>query len=228
MPIPPEPLEPLEPLVHPDLPAPSFIDWAVASRPMAGEVLSGDVATVQTSDDRAVIAVIDGLGHGAEAAAAAQVAAAVVEKHRAEPLEALLLLAHEQLTDSRGVAATLAIVDGATGRLEWLGVGNVNATLLRADPAARPRSHGVFLCRGVLGYLLPNLHVTEPLALEPGDLMVVATDGVRGHITAPARPDVPVARLAETILADQATADDDALVLVARYRGPGGTTASHR
>lgn len=220
--------EPPKPLVLPDLPAPSFIDWAVASRPMVGEVLSGDVATVQTSDHRAVIAVIDGLGHGAEAAAAAQAAAQVVEKHRAEPLEALLLLAHEQLADSRGVAATVAIVDGVAGRLEWLGVGNVNAALLRADPTARPRTHGVFLCRGVLGYLLPNLHITEPLPLGPGDVMVLATDGVRGDLTAPVRPEVPVARLAETILADQATADDDALVLVARYRGPDGTTASQR
>jgi phosphoserine phosphatase RsbX len=205
-----------------DAPA-GFLDWAVASRPMAGEDLSGDVATVQTSDHRAVIAVIDGLGHGREAAVAAQAAAQVVEKHRAEPLEVLLLLAHEQLADSRGAAATLAIVDGAAGRLEWLGVGNVNATLLRADDTARPRTHGVFLCRGVLGYLFPSLHIADPLPLAPGDLLVVATDGVRGDLIGPVRPEVPVARLAETILADQATTDDDALVLVARYRGPAGT-----
>jgi len=212
---------PLMPAADP--PADSFIDWAVASRPMAGQDLSGDIATVQTSGHRAVIAVIDGLGHGPEAAAAAQAAARVVEKHRAEPLEALLLLAHEHLADSRGAAATLAIVDGATGRLEWLGVGNVNGTLLRADDEARPRTHGVFLCRGVLGYLLPSLHITMPLALAPGDLLMFATDGVRGDLAGAVRPEVPVGRLAETILAEQATTEDDALVLVARYRGPAGT-----
>ena len=211
-----------------DAPA-GFLDWAVASRPMAGQDLSGDVATVLTSGSRAVLAVIDGLGHGPEAAAAAQAAAQVIDKHRAEPLEVLLLLAHEQLTDSRGAAATVAIVDGAAGRLEWLGVGNVNASLVRADEAARPRSHGVFLCRGVLGYLFPSLHLTDPLPLAPGDLLIAATDGVRGDLTdltaptGPVRPGVPVALLAERILADQATDDDDALVLVARYRGPAGT-----
>ena len=198
----------------------AFLEWAVASRPMAGQTLSGDIATVQTSHARAVIAVIDGLGHGVEAAAAAQVALDVIDRHRAEPLEALLLLAHERLAESRGVAATVAIVDAEAGQMEWLGVGNVNGALLRADEAARPRSHGVFLCRGVLGYLLPRLHVTPPLPLTPGDTLVIATDGVRGELTGSLRAEVPVGRLAETILAQQATADDDALVLVARYRGP--------
>jgi len=198
-----------------------FLEWAVASRPMAGEALSGDLATVQASSTRAVLAVIDGLGHGAEAAAAAEMAVKVVQQNRAEPVEALLLLAHERLADSRGVAATLAIVDGATGRMDWLGVGNVSGTLLRADETARPRTHGVFLCRGVLGYLLPRLHVTDPLQLAPGDVIVIATDGVRGDLTSPIRAEVPVDRLSEIILADQATYEDDALVLVARYRGRG-------
>jgi phosphoserine phosphatase RsbX len=205
-------------------PAPGpFLDWAVAGRPMAGQELSGDMATVQTSRGRAVLAVIDGLGHGEEAAAAAQVAVQVVERNRSEPLEAILLLAHERLGESRGVAATVVVVEGDTGRMEWLGVGNVDGTLLRADEAARPRTHGVFLGRGVLGYLLPKLHVTPALQLQPGDTLVLATDGVRGDLTAGLRPDVPVGRLAEAILADQATADDDALVLVARYQGAHGT-----
>jgi len=198
----------------------SFLDWAVAGRPMDGQALSGDVATVQTSSSRCVLAVIDGLGHGPEAAAAATTAARIVETNRAEPVEALLLLAHEHLAESRGVAATLAIIDGDTGRMDWLGVGNVNGVVLRADDTARPRTYGVFLCRGVLGYLLPNLHVAEPVQLTNGDCIVIATDGVRGDLTASLRPEVPVTRLAETILAEQATPDDDALVFVGRFHTP--------
>lgn len=203
----------------------TFLDWAVASRPIAGETLSGDVATVQLTSSHCVLAVIDGLGHGSEAAKAASAAAAVIEQYRAEPTEALLLLLHERLADSRGVAATVAEIDGATGRMDWLGVGNVDGIVVRADEAARPRTHGVFLHRGVLGYLLPNLHVPEPLQLAPGDLVILATDGVRGDLTAGLRPELPVQRLAESILQAQATEDDDALVLVARY-GPGHGTAT--
>jgi negative regulator of sigma-B (phosphoserine phosphatase) len=203
----------------------TFLDWAVASRPIAGETLSGDVATVQMTSSRCVLAVIDGLGHGAQAAKAALAAAAVVEQNRAEPMEALLLLLHERLADSRGVAATVAEIDGTTGRMEWLGVGNVSGVVLRADETARPRTHGVFMHRGVLGYLLPSLHVPEPLQLAPGDLVIIATDGVRGDLTAGLRLDAPVQRLAESLLQAQATEDDDALVLVARY-GPGDGTAT--
>jgi phosphoserine phosphatase RsbX len=203
----------------------TFLDWAVASRPIAGETLSGDVATVQMTSSRCVLAVIDGLGHGAQAAKAASAAAAVVEQNRAEPMEALVLLLHERLADSRGVAATVAEIDGTTGRMEWLGVGNVSGVVLRADETARPRTHGVFMHRGVLGYLLPSLHVPEPLQLAPGDLVIIATDGVRGDLTAGLRLDAPVQRLAESLLQAQATEDDDALVLVARY-GPGDGTAT--
>jgi negative regulator of sigma-B (phosphoserine phosphatase) len=200
----------------------SFLDWAVASRPMVGQTLSGDIATVQSTSSRCVLAVIDGLGHGPEAAAAANTAAQVVERNRAEPVEAMLLLAHEHLAESRGVAATLAVIDGETGRMDWLGVGNVNGVVQRADETARPRTYGVFLCRGVLGYLLPALHVADPVQLTHGDCIVIATDGVRGDLTGSLRPKAPVARLAETILAKQGTVDDDALVFVARYHGADG------
>jgi hypothetical protein len=194
-----------------------FLRWAVAGRPMPGEKRSGDAATVQTTSSRCVLAVIDGLGHGEEAAIAADMATAIVERNRGEPLIPLLLLAHEHLIESRGVAATMAIVDGETGRLDWLGVGNVNGVVLHADESAKPRTRGVFLHRGVLGYLLPTLHVPEPVQLADGDFLVLATDGVRGDLTAALHPELPIDRLAENILADQATPDDDALVLVARY-----------
>jgi len=195
-----------------------FLDWAVAGRPMAGQAVSGDLAAVQVTRSRCVIAVIDGLGHGPEAAAAASLAAGVVERHRAEPLEAMLLLVHEHLGESRGAAATLAIVDGDTGRMDWLGVGNVDGMVIRADQAARPHTSGVFLCRGILGYQQPNIRPQEPIQLHDGDVVVIATDGVRGDLAADVRHDTPVDRMATALLDAHATPDDDALVFVARFR----------
>jgi len=195
-----------------------FLDWAVAGRPMAGQAVSGDLAAVQVTRSRCVIAVIDGLGHGPEAAAAAALAAGVVERHRAEPLEAMLLLVHEHLGESRGAAATLAIVDGDTGRMDWLGVGNVDGMVIRADQAARPHTSGVFLCRGILGYQQPNIRPQEPIQLHDGDVVVIATDGVRGDLAADVRHDTPVDRMATALLDAHATPDDDALVFVARFR----------
>jgi hypothetical protein len=203
-----------------------FLDWAVAGRPLAGQTVSGDLAAVQVSRSRCVIAVIDGLGHGPEAAAAATLAAGVVERHRAEPLDAMLLLVHEHLAESRGAAATLAIVDGDTGRMEWLGVGNVDGLIVRADEAARPHTSGVFLCRGILGYQQPNIRAQEPVQLEDGDCIVIATDGVRGDLAADVRHETPVDRMAAALLDAHATPDDDALVFVARYRAPNAPTSA--
>jgi negative regulator of sigma-B (phosphoserine phosphatase) len=203
-----------------------FLEWAVAGRALPGEKRSGDVATVLTSASRCVLAVIDGLGHGDEAADAAELAAQAIEQNRAEPLEALLLLAHEELATSRGVAATVAIIDGESGRMDWVGVGNVDGLVVRADDEVKPRTLGVFLCRGVLGYRLPPLHISAPVHLEDGDSIVIATDGVRGDLTGAVSQDIPVGRSADTILAQCAIADDDALVFVARYRSPQVLTAA--
>jgi hypothetical protein len=195
-----------------------FLDWAVAGQPQAGQDVSGDLAAVQVTRSRCVIAVIDGLGHGPEAADAAALAAGVIERHRAEPLDAMLLLVHEHLTASRGAAATLAIVDGDTGRMEWLGVGNVDGMVVRADDTARPRTMGVFLCRGILGYQKPDIRPRAPVQLEDGDCIVIATDGVRGDLAAGVRHEAPVDRMATALLDAHALPDDDALVFVARYR----------
>jgi negative regulator of sigma-B (phosphoserine phosphatase) len=198
-----------------------FLEWAVAGRPRRGEEVSGDQATVQVLGSRGVVAVVDGLGHGPEAAAAAKLAIDAVERHGTEPLDEMMRLIHENLSASRGAAATVAIVDGKAGRMEWVGVGNVNGLLVRAADATRRRTSGAFLCRGVLGYGLPPLHLSGPVELSDGDSIVIATDGVRGDLTTMVGPDVPVARAADSILTRCTTDEDDALVFVARYRtGP--------
>jgi hypothetical protein len=104
-----------------------------------------------------------------------------------------------------------------------VGVGNVDGLLVRADDSARRRTLGVFLCRGVLGYSLSSLHISEPVPLGDGDCIVIATDGVRGDLTGTVGPGVPVDRSARTILTTSATEDDDALVFVGRYRSPAAT-----
>lgn len=180
--------------------------------------MSGDLAVVLASGTRTVLVAIDGLGHGPEAAHAASRAAEVIEQNPAEPLDVLLLLAHRELAESRGAAATVAIVDGERGTLQWLGVGNVDGILARADLEARPRFHGAFLVGGVLGHHMGHLHMAEPLALADGDLLVLATDGIRVDLTEVVRRDQTIDRLANTILSKYGRPDDDALVVVAQFR----------
>ena len=201
--------------------APTF-DWSVAGRAMPGEAVSGDVATACQRDGRLVLAVIDGLGHGPSAAAAAAQAAVAVEEYAAEPPAALLAMVHKRLVGSRGAAATVAALDVETGRLDWLGVGNVDGVVVRADATARPAVTGVFLAAGVLGAQLPTLRAMSPVELGHGDTVVHATDGVRVDLADAGRSTLRASALAQRILADHASPTDDALVLVARRLDPVG------
>src|SRR2546428_3284421 len=51
-----------------------IVEWGVASQTLAGEVESGDKHVVKIFPHGALLAAIDGLGHGEEAAAAANMA----------------------------------------------------------------------------------------------------------------------------------------------------------
>jgi negative regulator of sigma-B (phosphoserine phosphatase) len=188
----------------------------VAARPIAGEHVSGD-RHVAVSSTRLVVAVIDGLGHGPEAAHAAGRAAEIVETHPDERPDALLRRCHDALRSTRGAAMTVASIDPVVGEMTWLGVGNVQATVLQRR-TRDARREWVPLRGGVVGYLLPSL-LPGTVRLERDDVLVLATDGVRpvfGEWPAPSEAPQDVA---DRILADQSRGTDDALVLVARYRG---------
>ena len=72
-----------------------LIAWGVARRALPGQVVCGDLHLIQPIRDGVLAAVVDGLGHGNEALAAAQTAIAVLERHAEAPLTALVNLCHD-------------------------------------------------------------------------------------------------------------------------------------
>jgi len=89
----------------------------------------------------------------------------------------------------------------------------------RLEPRALPRREHLLLRGGLIGCQMP-IPVEASQPLSPGDLIVLATDGVRGDFTPLLNGYEPPQRIAERILERHATGQDDALVLVARTRGP--------
>src|SRR5256885_16832155 len=57
-----------------------MIEWGVAAAPLAGETESGDLHLVKPVGRGMLVAAVDGLGHGAEAAAAARTAVATLDR----------------------------------------------------------------------------------------------------------------------------------------------------
>ena len=197
------------------------ITWGVASVPIPGEVESGDQYMVDLLPEGALVAVVDGLGHGEEAAASAKKAIATLEKNHDESVISLVYRCNDALKGLRGAVMSLAGFNTNDDTVTWLGVGNVEGVLLRANPEVIPNLEHLLVRRGVVGERLPVVRASI-LPLMPGDTLIVATDGIRSGFEAGLPLKSTPQQLADTIFKQHAAGNDDALVLVVRY-GEAGT-----
>ena len=194
------------------------IDWDVSLRPMAQGAVSGDVHVVKQCEEGVLLAALDGAGHGEPAREAAITAARLLQAHAGEPAVTLMARCHEALTLTRGAAMTLVCFRTRENRIDWLGVGNVEGRLIRARPEAAARSEAIALQAGLLGYRLPLLRPAS-LAISPGDVVILATDGIHADFAEGVNVGQRPARIAADIMDHRWKGNDDALVVVARYLG---------
>lgn len=191
------------------------IEWGLAERCLPGQDHSGDRCAVITRDDGALVGVIDGLGHGAAAAVAAEKAAWVLQRHGDEDVITLMTRCHLALRQTRGAAILLVAYHASGGSIAWVGVGNVEGLVLRRAGSAMHKQR-IVMRGGVVGYNLPPLRQGMTV-VGRGELLVVATDGVRSAFT----EDLPLPGtprdIADTIINRFAKDTDDALVFVARF-----------
>src|ERR1700687_3989607 len=137
--------------------APSAIEWGVASRALPGQSSSGDLNVVKSFPNGVLVAALDGIGHGEEAASAAMVAKVILEAHAEESVIALIRRCHDGLRATRGVAMSIASFNLSEALITWLGVGNVEGVLLRRGLAREEEEESLLLRGGVVGAQLPAL-----------------------------------------------------------------------
>ena len=199
----------------------AVIEWGTASVALGAEGPdgeSGDLFVIVSFAQGALVAVIDGLGHGPEAALAARKTAELIEHDAAASVTDIVQRCHEGLHRTRGVVMTLASFDGRDSSITWVGVGNVEGVLLRADPSARPRREAIAQRSGVIGYQLPPLRPAT-LSLSPGDTLIMTTDGIRSGFASAVSLSWHPQETADRIMVHYRKGSDDALVAVARYVG---------
>jgi phosphoserine phosphatase RsbX len=196
----------------------SPLECGVAGRALPGFSESGDRHVFQPTREGALVAVVDGLGHGAEAAAAALEACAVLESNAGENVISLIKRCHVELEGTRGVVVSLASFNFRDALMTWIGVGNVQGILLRLDTAMSGGDESLLLRPGVAGSHLPPLHASV-LPVFAGDSLILATDGVQVDFNRSYVRSQPPRKAAENVLARYAKGSDDALILIARYSG---------
>lgn len=183
--------------------------YGVVSLALEGEVECGDTWCVEQSPDAVVVLVMDGLGHGSFAAAAARAGA---EALRADPFAAprdVLARAHALMSGTRGGAGACARL--STGRLSYAGIGNITGTLVEAQ-----KSQGLVSHNGTLGLGQRRVQQFE-YGHGAGAILVMHSDGLSARWDLRHRRELLVhhpAVLAAVLYRDHARGRDDATVVV--------------
>src|SRR5690606_37871003 len=87
--------------------------------------------------DRTLVAVVDGLGHGAQAAEASSEAIRIVRSSPDASPADVVNEAHVALRATRGAAMAVAAINTARGTVGFAGVGNISAGLHAMDGTSR-------------------------------------------------------------------------------------------
>lgn len=154
----------------------SQLDVASTIRPMPGENVGGDAVVVRHGE-RIILAIIDVLGHGAEAHALTEPIRDYLLSADCFDIAATLKGLHQRLQGTRGAAVGLCAIDRHSHRLEYAGIGN---TAIRRFGSAETR---LVSQDGVLGQNMRS-PLLQTLQLEPGDLVLLYTDGVSDRFSA--------------------------------------------
>lgn len=169
-------------------------------------------------DATIVLCVVDGLGHGHQAEAAAQASLAFVEEHLGQPLKELFARCDRAVSSTRGVAMGIARIDTRTHALEYGAVGNTRAMLVRGYTR-----RFLISSPGIVGGGYRRLQL-ETAKLARGERLFLYTDGFPrslDHVDFRSRLAREVPQLlADSLLATLGTSGDDNGVLIYQHDRP--------
>jgi len=190
------------------------LDYSSTIRPCAGERLSGDAVVIRPLEDGLLVAIVDVLGHGAEAHELTHVIDNYLTRYGAADVAGVMTRLHQHLKGSRGAAVGLCAIDAASGRIDYAGIGN---TSIRRFGKVETR---LVSQDGVLGQNMRTPR-SQVLQLEPGDVIVLYTDGVSDRFSSDEYPGVlrhTSREVASNIVQRFGKNHDDAACIAVRYR----------
>lgn len=186
--------------------------------PIASEEECGDAWALAHHRGGVALMSIDGLGHGADAAAAAHAALVALAARPALGPAAQIEACHQSLRATRGAALAVAQLDFGTHELRFAGIGNISACIIDGVTRKQMVSHN-----GIVGY---NMRKVQEFShpFPPGALIIMHSDGIGTQWDLANYPGLTAcnpALIAAVLLRDFGRARDDANVLVVRYLGHG-------
>jgi anti-sigma regulatory factor (Ser/Thr protein kinase) len=186
--------------------------------PVRGEQACGDAWAMQAGRDATLFLLADGLGHGPDAAAAANLAVAIFEEHGFRGPAEMVDLIHAGLRGTRGAAVAVAEVSPGTNLARFAGVGNITGLILSGGA-----SRGLVSHNGTAGVEARKVEQYSYPWPEDG-LLELHSDGVAAHSLLEDNPGLArkdPALIAGVLYRDHQRPRDDSTVVVARAAGRG-------
>jgi anti-sigma regulatory factor (Ser/Thr protein kinase) len=196
-------------------PRPRVVRAGAVGVPKLGQNVSGDGWALREIDGITVVMLIDGLGHGPQAALTTAVAMRYFEQCRQTAPVDIIRGLHQAMRPTRGAVAAVAALHPDTASLRYAGVGNIAGVLITPDGTRRH----LMSYDGTLGYQVRT--VREAVHdWTPGSWLTMFSDGLSPRLDASAYPGLaqhdPV--LAASVLyRDFHRTSDDATILVVNH-----------
>jgi hypothetical protein len=199
----------------------SPLEFEGVTRPRLSFDANGDAFVFERFKGGALVAVIDGLGHGERAQRSTEVAVRCLQSHPGEPLATLFCSVAKACRATDGVVMAAARFEFSNAiTFSFASVGNVEARLFlpRNSEHSPAKSERLIVRRGILGGKAPEPHVTAHV-WSPGNVLVLHSDGVSGRWSLedfPGWRHEPAGLMAQEMLVRLANDDDDATLVVVR------------
>lgn len=181
--------------------------------PIKGEEISGDIWATAKSGDDTLILVADGLGHGLMANAAALVAVKVFREQVNCSLKDIVEAMHGAMRQTRGAALAIAKIDLKQQILQFVGIGNIAASIHSSTDNIHLVSHN-----GTVGHEVRKVQeFTYPWQQE--SILIMHSDGLGTHWDIERYPGLATRHpslIAGVLYRDFNRGRDDLTVLVAR------------
>lgn len=179
----------------------------------SGEPVCGDSWAVMQGRGRLIALVVDGLGHGLDAATAARAAVQAVRSKSHLDAPALMDVVHGALRPTRGAAAAIAMLQPESELCSFCGIGNISASIRTAGVSRAMVSHN-----GTLGHQVRKIQEFQ-YPFPKGSLLLMHSDGLATHWDLAAYPGIETrhpALVAAALYRDHTRGRDDVTVLTLR------------
>jgi anti-sigma regulatory factor (Ser/Thr protein kinase) len=195
------------------LPSADFLEIAGICLPITGEEISGDSWSFYQTDERSLILVADGLGHGPIAAEASQLACEVFQENVHLPCGQIVTLINKRLRTTRGAVIAISEINKKQQTVTFAGLGNIAGIINNGNKMRHMVSHD-----GTAG---GGQYVVQEYvyAWNEKSILVMHSDGLTSRWTLQQYPGLSVrypSVIAGLLYRDFCRGNDDVTVVVAK------------